>query len=889
MDIIADNFIDKLFIEDLKDIIGGEEITGISKFKSIFDLLPCGIEVLDHDGSLLLCNKAGNDIFGVEEGALANLNVFNDPNITDSILQEINSGVSFNFLLPYDFSSINYISIYESGIKYLSVRGIPLYAENQIIKGFFIVILDDTLNHQQHIMLEESLTKLQVAINKDNSVIWEYDVLNDHIYIDPLFNDCKNNNLLQFLSQISDLRKDELYTFVHPEDILKVRDFYVEPLLKGDLNQYTSSYRCIFDNETMWLRVNARVLNRDSSKKPVKIVFYATDITPEVSLEDSYVELEKESEQIIKAIPDLIFVISQDYSFHKVIASGSKFKRMNLSEKDFVGKIIDSYFDLEISNLFIKKINKALETKKEIEFEYSLNQDGEQRFFQSRISPLDNGATMHIIRDVTDKIKIKYELDMFAFAVSQSRDEIYAFDEFGTLVFANKLTIQNYGLASDFSSYSYKDMCVSCSGEAWELNRNYLRVNNSKLFESRHKLINGEEISVEISAYRTVNHLYGEQFWFFSRDISSRIAQQDEINKLNAIMNIVLSNVPIVVAVKNIVDEFKYIYFNAEAEVVMKRSAEDIIEKTDFDLFPDQAWAEEIRRKDEKAVRDGSLSEYAVNYKDPTGRVRVVNALRIRVDSNNNSFLVVMLWDITEQHNNQLELIKSRESDRLKTAFLHNISHEIRTPLNAIIGFSSIVGEASDKFEHDYYVSIINENSDLLLKLINDVVDLSSSEADKFDYRLGSVDIKDICLSVYEMFSPRIKPEVQFIFERDKLPSIFIFTDSKRLIQVLSNVIDNAIKFTNNGFIRFWYELNDITNSGKRFVSIFIQDSGIGIDKNFHEALFERFFKADNFTQGFGLGLPIAKKITEEMGGELTFVSNIGEGSTFCVKIPILQ
>lgn len=770
MDRIIVNHPDQLVIDDLIDIIGDEEICRMAKFKKIFDLLPCGIEVLDEKGVVVVCNKADREIFGVDDDTFVDFNDFEDPNVPNEILQEIDKGHAFNVLLPYDFSKISYTSIYKDCIKYLSVRGIPLYTKHQTIKGYFIVIVDDTLHHQQHAILEDSFTKLQVAINTGNSIIWEYDVINDQVYIDPGLNDFKDNSLFQFIPQVDYPNKQKFYESIHPDDLARIRDSYFEPLLNGEITHYSTSYRRVINEQTIWIRVNARGYKHDVNRKPTKIVFYTSDISQEALLENSLVNLERESDLILNAIPDLIFVISKEYRFLKVFASATKLKGLYLPEKDTIGKSIEDIFDAGISLLFKEKINQTLEDNFETEFDYSLLINGKQCFFKSRVSPLEDGSTIHIVRDITDKI-----------------------------------------------------------------------------------------------------------------------VQQDEINRLNAIMDIILSNVPILISVKNASDNFKYVYFNSEAEHVMNRRAKDILGKTDFDLFPDQTWASEIRSKDLKAIAEGRLSEYAVNYKDPSGRIRIVNALRTRVQSKNEVYLVAMLWDITEQHNNELELIKARESDRLKTNFLANISHEIRTPLNAIIGFASIVGDAYDEFERDYYLNIINENSNQLLKLIDDIIDLSSLEVDKFEFKMRSVELKDICRSVYNMFSQKTKPEVSFIFDDNILPSVFLYTDSKRLHQVLSNLIDNAVKFTNKGNIRFGYEIQSEENTDKQFVRIYVEDTGIGIDKNYNHVLFDRFFKADNFTQGFGLGLPIAKKLTEEMGGELKFTSEIGYGSKFWIKIPILS
>lgn len=770
MDSIILKHPDQLVIDDLIDIIGDEEIYRMAKFKKIFDLLPCGIEVLDEKGVVVVCNKMDREIFGVDEDTFVNFNDLEDPNVPDEILQEVHKGKAFNVMFPYNFSKISYSSIYKDCVKYLSVRGIPLYTKNQTIKGYFVVIVDDTLHHQQHAILEDSFTKLQVAINTGNSIIWEYDVVNDKAYVDPILNDFKDNSLLQFIPQINYPNKQKFYESIHPEDLARIRDNYLEPLLKGEITHYTTTYRRVFDDEVMWIRVNARGFKHDVNKKPTKVVFYSTNISQEVQLEKSLINLEKESDRILNAIPDLIFVISKEYRFLKIFASGTKSKGLYLSEKETIGKSIDDVFDAGKSFLFKEKINQALEDNVEMEFDYSLLINGKHCFFKSRVSPLEDGNTIHIVRDITDKI-----------------------------------------------------------------------------------------------------------------------LQQDEINRLNAIMDIILSNVPLVVSVKNASDNFKYVYFNSEAEHVMNKRAKDIIGKTDFELFPDQAWASEIRNKDLKAISEGNFSEYAVNYKDPSGKIRIVNALRTRVQSKNEVYVVAMLWDITEQHNNELELIKARESDRLKTNFLANISHEIRTPLNAIIGFASIVGEAYDEFERDYYLNIINENSNQLLRLIDDIIDLSSLEVDKFEFRMRSVELKEICRSVYNMFSQKTKPEVSFIFDDNILPSVFLDADSKRLHQVLSNLIDNAVKFTNKGRIRFGYEIQSEENTDKQFVRIYVEDTGIGIDKNYNNVLFDRFFKADNFTQGFGLGLPIAKKLTEEMGGELKFTSEIGYGSKFWIKIPILS
>ena len=233
-----------------------------------------------------------------------------------------------------------------------------------------------------------------------------------------------------------------------------------------------------------------------------------------------------------------------------------------------------------------------------------------------------------------------------------------------------------------------------------------------------------------------------------------------------------------------------------------------------------------------------------------------------------------------ETRQSELEIQKVREADKLKSAFLANMSHEIRTPLNAIIGFSNILAETDDKEEKEEFVKIINKNSDLLLRLITDILDFSKIESGVLDYSLSDTSLKDIFHEQFQVHAMKMPEKVSLICDCDALPDIFVHTDPKRVTQVLSNLISNAVKFTEVGSIRFSYRIVE------KYVLVEVIDTGIGISPQHQQAIFDRFVKVNSFKQGTGLGLTICKTIIEALNGTIGVDSRPGEGARFWFTLP---
>lgn len=240
---------------------------------------------------------------------------------------------------------------------------------------------------------------------------------------------------------------------------------------------------------------------------------------------------------------------------------------------------------------------------------------------------------------------------------------------------------------------------------------------------------------------------------------------------------------------------------------------------------------------------------------------------------------------ITERKQLEHELRKAKEkaeeSNKLKSAFLANMSHEIRTPLNAIVGFSNILASTENADEKKEFVDIIENNNSLLLQLINDILDLSKIEAGTLEFFYEYVDINLLLRDIESSFRLKNKnPEVE-IFLGNFMPRCVTYTDKNRVSQLLSNLLNNALKFTNRGSISFGYEVKE-----ENMLWFYVRDTGCGIPKEKLKEVFGRFIKLNTFIQGTGLGLSICEMIVNQMNGHIGVESEEGKGSLFWFSLP---
>ena len=241
--------------------------------------------------------------------------------------------------------------------------------------------------------------------------------------------------------------------------------------------------------------------------------------------------------------------------------------------------------------------------------------------------------------------------------------------------------------------------------------------------------------------------------------------------------------------------------------------------------------------------------------------------------------MICINYVITLLKDSQLKRERAEELDRLKSAFLANMSHEIRTPLNAIVGFSQLLAETDDPEERHEFVEIIDSNNRMLLQLISDILDLAKIESGTMDFKFADMSVKEVINEIVTSFRIKMPDNVALIAPKDS-PECQIYSDRMRLTQVISNFLNNAIKYTSEGCITLAYEIigDEIKFS--------VTDTGDGMSQEIQAHIFDRFYKGNTFKQGTGLGLSICETIVNRLGGRIGVNSELGKGSTFWFTHP---
>lgn len=317
-------------------------------------------------------------------------------------------------------------------------------------------------------------------------------------------------------------------------------------------------------------------------------------------------------------------------------------------------------------------------------------------------------------------------------------------------------------------------------------------------------------------------------------------------------------------------------------------NADNITHSNVKDILPPETY-ESVRQNMDRVILTGESS----TSRHDLMLDGILHHYENRIFPLDNEYLLCMCRDISEQWNaeqtnkkQQKELeaarIKAEESDRLKSAFLANMSHEIRTPLNAIVGFSKLVIDAECTNEKEQYAEIIERNSEILLNLFNDILDLSSLEADSLSFNIRPIKLIDICLQLEQQFCYKVKNGTKLILD-DVDTELYVSGDWNRIIQIISNLLSNAAKFTPKGEIHFGYREKE------DFVEFYVKDSGIGIPAERVATIFQRFGKINDFVQGTGLGLTLCRMLVEKMGGRIWLRSQEGKGSRFYFTLPLIR
>ena len=491
------------------------------------------------------------------------------------------------------------------------------------------------------------------------------------------------------------------------------------------------------------------------------------------------------------------------------------------------------------------------------------------------------------IQNITDIQRKRNDINTLTHAINNAKESVYAARRDGTLIFANRQFRLNHRIAeqADLSLIRVFDVVgdMTCI-EDWEERYRSIREGQTLNFLAYHPLKHDKNtLAFEGTMYSVTTDDGEETFWSFTHDISERIRYESQIKRFNRIMDTTMENIPAGIVVKDIENDFRYIYRNRES-YNRDISSENAIGMNDFDYYPPEM-AQQKRKEDMEIAATGKGMHWIMEGKDKNGNLLILDKQKIMVESEDFSPIIVSIeWDITQLELMRRELIESKEkaetSDKLKSAFLANMSHEIRTPLNAIVGFSRIISESDNAEERREYYEIVDANNERLLQLINEILDLSKIESGIVEFTYGPVRLHTLCKEIHDAHVFRCPQGVELRFDSPD-EALSIHSDKNRIFQVFSNLIGNAFKFTTEGSVSYGYK-----QEGERVV-FYVKDTGLGIEPEKLGRVFQRFAKLNNFAQGTGLGLSICKTIIERLGGEIAVSSEVGTGTTFSVWLPL--
>jgi len=337
--------------------------------------------------------------------------------------------------------------------------------------------------------------------------------------------------------------------------------------------------------------------------------------------------------------------------------------------------------------------------------------------------------------------------------------------------------------------------------------------------------------------------------------------------------------------------EGKIINMNKQALYLYNLKRYEISNYTIFDISSDKNDKSKLSNIWQRVSKHGNLTFEWVALQKETGKEVDVQVSINKTIYNQKEVMVSVIRDFTDRKDYEHKLIKAlekaEESDKLKTAFLQNISHEIRTPLNAISGFTDLLSDPNlSPQTQSEYIKIIQNSSSRLTSIISDIITISALETNQEELRYSNVCINSIIGELNAVFEQQASQKGLILYSKRVLneEQANVLTDRTKVTQILSNLISNSIKFTNEGFVEFGCVLKG--NS----LEFFVKDSGIGIEPEFHEKIFERFRQADRSINrlygGTGLGLAISKAFVDLLGGKIWLNSEPNKGSVFYFTIP---
>lgn len=874
------------FVEAQSKLNGRTEI-----LKSIYTNMPVGLVFYDSQGEIQKINNYLLEAFGllhIDNDDLCHYNLLNDPAVSNSVKQRLLKGEVIKHQLTFEQfpqpvkNQINNKG--ENNIAADSIFDLTIYAvfdDQQQSIGYVMILVDKTNWYNSLSKIDELQNNLGWTLDIGGLKAWIY----DH-QIESLRRIKTENTEEEILS------KTEFIKNTHPDDVDNLWNAITD-IYNRVYTSATIQYR--YKKEGKWHWFQSSLMAPANNETNYYILGTYKDITDEIEadryLEQKHQEIRNSEERlslILNKLPIPVYAVEPETDEIKYI-NDAAIKLFGENKYDHVADFLHED-DIALHNKINQEVVKS--NREYIANETLRLNDGTEFYTHVRKLLFEyNGVKQSLVIRL-DQTKQR-EAEVINKIISTSLPSLKAY----TWYIDMRTMLINYTSSQticghELYSFNTLDKLVSVvHPDDWECSRNkvlefmkqeagettvHFRMNldgayewweNRLMLETLHdennepyQLLYGIIINIDKQKH---NELTLEK----GKIELANLNKQNELILNNTSSGLVYLNTDYEVQWSNIGLIFgeskNHIYKNGE-RCYLSFQRDCVCEHCPVSQCIEQ---KKICQYDFK-LDDNIYGTTAI----PVFNGDVIEGIVLRID------------DITERVDliNDLKKAKNKaeESDKLKMAFLANMSHEIRTPLNAIVGFSEMVQYASTPAERDEYISIINTNNELLLRLIGDVLDLSKIESGSIDIYCEETDVIALFNDIFTSLRSRCtNPLIEMNFQYS-MGSCMAVIDKNRMAQIANNFLSNAMKYTSEGKITL---LLEYINGG---LKIAVQDTGIGIDSSKHHLIFCRFEKLDSYARGTGLGLAICKAIVDDLKGEIGFDSAFGVGSTFWAWIP---
>jgi PAS domain S-box-containing protein len=667
---------------------------------------------------------------------------------------------------------------------------------------------------------------------------------------------------------------------------------------------------CVFKDITEEKALeNALITAKNKAEKTARILhdknqeYEALNEELNQTNEELYAAKEKAEESkenwqtTFNAIEDIVMLLSTEHDILEINQAGVN--ALCLPKEQIIGKKCFHLVHNKSKPILECPCKVSMKEKKTIKEEYK----ADNRTYELTAYPVSDedgeiSYFTHIVKDITEAKLKEAKISGLSNIIENSLNEIYIFDK-NTLkfLFANKGALKNIGYKPDeLKNLSPADLNPNFSEKQFQKLISPLLKQKSDIIrtETTQQRKTGSTYNAEITL-QLAEYENNEVFVTFITDITERKKAAEEINRQKKLFETMFNTIQEGVVITNTKREI--ILANKGMFTTFGYMPQELIgEKTKM-LYAD----EDKFKKSGKQVFDKNATpdnkNYLTYYKNKKGNIFPGETFGAKLYNDNGEWIgnIGIMRDITERQVFINELTeakqKAEENSRLKNAFLNNLSHEIRTPLNAICGFSNMLDNPNiDSKKRKNFVSIINSSSDQLLAIVSDILTMSSLETNLEYAEPEAVNINELINEQFTIFNQQTKNRNISLGTKQELnhEQSVVYTDKSKLTQILNNLISNALKFTNEGFVEFGYEITEQESTA--YMQFFVKDSGIGIQPKLHDRIFEHFVQADESIQqtygGTGLGLSISKGFAELLGGKIWLESEPGIGSAFYFTIP---